>query len=140
MRRATATAEASEGVIWMLVAPNNRPLGRGAVFHPLYADCYESVMRLRANAGRAVPVEMTVERNGQWAWRIDLDGTPVAISSRTYLRARECTYNLDRFLEALPVADVVPGLRAVRRGGRRAAQPPTTPRIRSDPMYGRFVG
>jgi hypothetical protein len=43
------------------------------------------------------------------------------VSSRSYLRARECTYNLERFLEAVPSAQVVAGTRSVRRGRRRVS-------------------
>ncbi|MFE9651888.1 hypothetical protein [Micromonospora sp. NPDC006431] len=116
----------TDGVLWMLVSPNNRPLGRGAVYHAAYAGCRESVLALQASMDRIVPVEGTVPASGQWTWRIELDEVAVALSSRSYLRARECRYNLDRFLEALPHAEVVPGTRAVRRG-RRAASEPITP-------------
>jgi hypothetical protein len=61
-----------------------------------------------------------VETSGQWVWRADLDGATVFTSSRSYLRARECHYNLDRFLEAVPAALVVAGARSVR-GRHRVA-------------------
>ncbi|GIF51174.1 hypothetical protein DFJ67_3358 [Asanoa ferruginea] len=108
-----------DGILWMLVSPNNRPLGRGTTYHEAYAECRESVEHMKANAGRVVPVETTVERTGQWTWRIELDGVPVAASSRSYLRTRECAYNLAKFLEALPTADIVAGTRSARRGRQR---------------------
>jgi hypothetical protein len=54
------------------------------------------------------------------------------VSSRSYLRARECTYNLDRFLEAVPQAELVAGTRSVRRAARRPSEPdpPLPPRLR----------
>ena len=116
----------AEGVVWVLVSPNNRPLGRGTTYHELYAACRDSVEHLKANAGRVVPVETTVERTGQWSWRIELDGAPVAVSSRSYLRARECAYNLERFLDAVPTADIVAGTRSAHRG-RRRTEPPSGP-------------
>ncbi|MDG4795277.1 hypothetical protein [Micromonospora sp. WMMD1082] len=119
--------QATDGIVWMLVSSNNRPLGRGATYHEVYARCRDSVLDLQANVDRVVPLEGTVPANGQWNWRIELDGVPVALSSRSYLRARECTYNLERFLEALPHADVVPGTRGVRR--RRSPEP--LPPVRS---------
>ncbi|MFI7209869.1 hypothetical protein ACIBP4_07215 [Micromonospora maritima] len=112
-----------DGIVWMLVSPNNRPLGRGPVYHEAYARCRESVLALQANVDRIVPVEGTVPASGQWDWRIELDQVSVAVSSRSYLRARECRYNLERFLEALPQAEVVPGARTVRRARRGATAP-----------------
>jgi hypothetical protein len=114
----------AEGIVWILVSPNNRPLGRGTTYHETYGECRQAVLDLQANAERVMPMEMTVERTGQWTWRIDLDGATVAVSSRSYLRARECTYNLERFVAALPNADIVAGTRSARRGPRRA---PATP-------------
>jgi len=109
-----------EGILWMLVSPNNRPLGRGTAYQDTYGACRQSVLDLQANCDRVKAVETTVDLTGQWTWRIDLDGEPVAVSSRSYLRARECTYNLERFLEAAPSAQVIAGTRSVRRGRRRA--------------------
>ena len=43
----------------------------------------------------------------------------VAVSTRTYLRQRECDYNLSRFLEAVPEADVAPAVRVIRSLQRR---------------------
>lgn len=105
----------------MLVSPNNRPLGRSPQPYRTYGDCLEAVRHLAAQHDRIKPTASTVESSGQWGWRIDLDGDTVAMSSRSYLRVRECNYNLQRFMEALPSADVVAGVRAVRGG--RAAHP-----------------
>lgn len=125
--------EEGEGILWMLVSPNNRPLGRGTTYHATYGACRQSVLDLQANCERVKPVETTVDLTGQWTWRIDLDGEPVAVSSRSYLRARECTYNLERFLEAVPSAQVIAGTRSVRRGRRRpsVAEPPSGRELRN---------
>ncbi|MBY8871944.1 hypothetical protein K7640_08830 [Micromonospora sp. PLK6-60] len=112
-----------DGIRWLLVSSNNRPLGRGTAYHEVYAQCRESVLELQANAARIVAQEGTVPASGQWVWRVQLDDVPVALSSRSYLRARECSYNLERFLEALPHAEVADGTRTVRRDRRRAAEP-----------------
>ena len=112
--------EANGGVVWMLVSPNNRPLGRGSTTFETYADCLDAVHRLRQRHDRLKPTASTVEATGKWAWRIDLDGDTVAVSSRAYLRVRECHYNLDRFVEALPKASIVAGTRVVRKPGRAA--------------------
>lgn len=121
--------DGGEGVLWMLVSPNNRPLGRGTTYHATYSSCRQSVLDLQANCDRVKPVETTVELTGQWSWRIEIDGAPVAVASRSYLRARECAYNLERFLEAVPRAEVVAGTRSVRRGRRREAVVEAPPRL-----------
>ncbi|MEN3609122.1 hypothetical protein AAH979_06180 [Plantactinospora sp. ZYX-F-223] len=110
--------EAAEEVIWMLVSPNNRKLGRGEVGYRTYVECWAAVKRLREQHHRASALALTDEFTGQWAWRLELDGETVAISSRSYLRARECNYNLERFLAAIPLAEIVEGTRLVRRGRR----------------------
>lgn len=66
----------------------------------------------------------TVDATGAWTWSIDLDGETVAVSSRSYLRVRECHYNVERFLETVPTADIVAGTRVVRRAGRGAVGAP----------------
>ncbi|WP_146605897.1 hypothetical protein [Micromonospora craterilacus] len=111
-----------EGILWMLVSPNNRQLGRSAIYHDVYADCRQSVLDLQKNVDQVVPLEGTVEMTGQWIWRLELNGRIVAVSSRSYLRARECTYNLERFLEAVPQAEIVVGIRSARRGRHRPAE------------------
>lgn len=105
---------ARDRVIWTLVSPNNRQLGRGATAHLTYDECQAAVRRLRAGYPQAQPLVASEGGGGRWSWRLDLDGLPVATSSRSYLRIRECHYNLERFLVAVPTADVVDGVRAAR--------------------------
>ncbi len=109
-------------ILWMLVSPNNRPLGRAARQYPAYATCRQAVLDLQAGHDRLVAFEATDDSTGQWTWRADLDGVCVAVSSRSYLRARECAYNLERFLEAVPQAEVVAGTRSARRGREHAGR------------------
>ena len=104
----------SAGMTWMLVSPNNRPLGCASQFFPSYESCRESVQFLRDQHGRLTGMATAVEEKGRWAWRVDVDGQTVAVSSRTYLRQQECDYNLRRFLEAVPVARLVTLVRNVR--------------------------
>lgn len=104
-------------VIWVLVSPNNRPLGRSVNRHESYTRCYAALLHLREALPRATAT-IAVEQHGQWSWQIALDGAPVARSSRSYLRVRECNYNLDRFLETVPEAAIVPGTRRARRDRR----------------------
>jgi len=111
-----------ERILWMLVSPNNRQLGRSASYHDAYADSRQAVLDLQQNLDRVIRLESLVEMTGQWIWRLNLDGHAVAASSRSYFRARECTYNLERFLEAVPQADLVVGVRAARRGRQRPTE------------------
>ena len=114
-------------IIWILVSPNNRPLGRSAVRHDTYPACHAALTVVRAELGRSESA-VAVEETGQWNWQVTLDGAPVAVSSRSYLRIRECNYNLTRFLDAVPEAVIVEGARRVRRdrrgdGARRISEP-----------------
>lgn len=95
----------------MIVSSNNRQLGRGAAGYPTYGACRAAVDRLRARLGAVRTVVSPGAVTGQWVWRLELDGVAVATSSRAYLRIRECEYNLARFLEAVPAAGIVDGVR-----------------------------
>ncbi len=107
------------GLTWILVSSNNRPLGRGASRFANVADCRSALVNLRHRHNHLVPAMTSAQLDGQWAWRADLDGATVAVSTRGYLRHRECQYNLDRFMEALPLAEVTDVIRFVRNGRRR---------------------
>lgn len=103
-----------ESVTWTLVSPNNRRLGQASGRFSTYDECLAAVQTLRANANSVLPSTVTIDRQGRWAWRVDLDGVTVAVSTRGYLRQQECDYNLRRFLAALPEAAITTELRAVR--------------------------
>lgn len=110
-----AVADVPAGrVSWMLVSNNNRQLGRGAAPYATYAAAQAAVRRVRSRATDAVRVVAPDETTGQWTWTLKVDGAAVAVSSRTYLRLRECQYNLDRFLEAIPLAQIAEGTRTSR--------------------------
>lgn len=96
------------------MAPNNRPLGQGAGRYESYAACLAAVHRLRAGSARLTDTVAPVESTGQWSWRVALDADVVAVSSRSYLRMRECAYNLERFVQAVPEAVIVDGTRGIR--------------------------
>lgn len=107
------------GITWILVGSNNRPLGRGASTFANSDDCRAAVAYLRYNHRRATSSAMPAEPDGHWAWRIDVDNKAIAVSTRTYLRHRECDYNLLRFLQAVPAAEIADAIRFVRSGQRR---------------------
>jgi hypothetical protein len=108
------TDRPSGGVVWLLMSANNRRLGRSRMAFASYDECREAVLRLQREHARVRPQAVTDDATGRFGWRVDLDAEAVAISSRSYLRARECDYNLTRFLESVPNADVVDGAREPR--------------------------
>lgn len=113
----------------MLVSTNNRQLGRGAGAHGSAVECLAAVQRLRAAREHATPVVAATGGTGRWSWRLELDGAPVAVSSRAYLRLRECQYNLSRFLEAVASAEIAEGLRVSRPDRRVTMSGPGAERL-----------
>lgn len=101
--------------IWLLMSSNNRGLGRSGRSYSTYAGCCERVALLREGWDRFQPQTMADDVTGRFEWHVELDGQTVARSSRSYLRARECSYNLARFLEAVPLAHIAEGTRAQLR-------------------------
>ncbi|GLZ75705.1 hypothetical protein Afil01_05120 [Actinorhabdospora filicis] len=107
-------------VRWTLISANNRRLGNGRESHATYQECRAAVAYLQAGLARLSSANLVDERSGRVSWVLVLDDIAVAESSRSYLRARECSYNLGRFLESVPVAEVTDGIRVVRINGRAA--------------------
>ena len=114
---------------WLLASPNNRELGRAASVWESYQACREDAQRLQAGIGEIESLLATDAIIGQWSWRIGLDGAVVARSARLYQRERECRYSLNAFVNAVPTANLVDGVRRLeRRGGeRRTARTETRP-------------
>lgn len=135
---------AGDAIVWLLVSPNNRPLGRSGAPHRTYAGCHEAVLLLRSGYQRLNAQSLAAEDTGQWTWRVELDGATAAVSSRSYLRMRECHYSLERFLESVPLAEIVSGARSAHRGRRPAEQAlpraPIQPIRRSSRMPGYRFG
>lgn len=50
-----------DGVIWMLVSPDNRPLGRCEKPYETYGACREAVLRLREQCDRLKSLAFAVE-------------------------------------------------------------------------------
>jgi hypothetical protein len=105
-----------DDISWMLVSSNSRPLGRAVRWHHGLDACLAEVHTVRAHLDRLRGVMSVVNAGRNWRWRVDLDGNPVAEASRVYVRQYECDYNMRRFLEALPVADIPSTVRMVHRG------------------------
>jgi hypothetical protein len=94
------------GVSWRLLGGNNRELGRSAqVFGGLEA-CHLSALAIQRRVGAATPELRSEAATGRWTWQLRLDGEPVAVAGRAYLRLRECQYNLAQFIAFAPAAGV----------------------------------
>jgi len=89
---------------WRLVGANNRELGRMAVGGGGPSDCCEGMGVLRAGLDRAVTRVKPVASADAWGWVLEIDGVPVAVSGRSYMRQRECQYSLAQFLASVPEA------------------------------------
>lgn len=106
---------------WRLLGGNNRELGRSAHVYPLELVAQE-ITRLQAGVAH-IGLTVSPTPRGTWYWTATLGSQKVAMSSRSYGRQRECRYNAEQFLRALPVADFhgphVPSPQVPRSGGVR---------------------
>jgi hypothetical protein len=112
---------------WRLLSRNNRELGRSPDRYRSTQACVAAVERLRSVAGEASRVLSVDDRDGRWCWRLMADGVPVAVSSRSYHRQRECLYSLDHFMTAVTQAEP-PVLMRELPPRARAPHPPVTTR------------
>lgn len=104
---------ATEALTWMLVSPNSRPLGRAVRWFGDVDDCRADIGSLREHREHLSIAVSVTGGGGQWSWRADFQGVPAAVSSRTYLRQHESDYNVRRFLEAVPNAELATTIRLV---------------------------
>jgi len=100
------TASNGAWFAWRLLGGNNRELGRSAQVHPSPAACRDAAVEVRNRIAALTSVLATDARQGQWRWRLDDADAAVAVSSRLYLRQRECTYNLAQFIAGAPIAEL----------------------------------
>ena len=90
---------------WRLLGANNRELGRSPVWYPDVESCREAVRSLKREIGVVTSaITATARPGGAWSWRLAVSGTPVAVAGRPYHRQRECAYNLNHFVAAVPNA------------------------------------
>jgi hypothetical protein len=80
--------------------------------------CHLSALDVQQRVSSATPELRSEAATGRWTWQLRLDGEPVAIAGRAYLRLRECQYNLAQFIAFAPAAGV-----AHATLGRRPGQP-----------------
>ena len=99
--------DSSSWVMWRVLTANNRDVGRCQILHHEHADSVADFMNFKAHVERMEPVISHAQVGVEWTWSLLLDEIPVARSSRSYERLRECHYSLTQFLNAVPVAVVV---------------------------------
>ena len=88
---------------WRLLSGNNRELGRGASAYETEIGCLAAITRVQTRSD-VTSSSIGARSSGQWWWQLELDGERIAVAGRVYQRQRECRYNLDQFLIALPEA------------------------------------
>lgn len=96
-------------VAWRVVGSNHRELARSALVFADATAAGQGIALVQSGVDRAVVGIETVR--GRWAWQLSIDGAAVAVSSRLYQRARECSDSLATAVAAFRVAelrDVVP--------------------------------
>lgn len=96
------------GTVWRLLGANNRHLGQSECLYAETADCVAAIGLLQRGLDRARPVVAGVEQGQLWRWRLEIDGRPVASSTRAYRRQRECQYSLGLFLAGARTAEPTP--------------------------------
>ena len=100
-------------VEWRLISANNWELGRSAVPVGTLEACLRVVLDLRATIDGFTD-EVLADPRGGWRWRLLRDGTPIAVSSRSFLRRVECEATLAQFRKLAAGAPVLPQLRTFR--------------------------
>jgi hypothetical protein len=96
-------------VAWRLTGANHRELGRSSRVFPDLSQARLHAQAVHERIVEAQPHILTVPHTGTWGWRLRIDDTPVATSSRGYARHRECTYNVAAFMAAAAIAELSDG-------------------------------
>jgi len=96
-------------VAWRLTGANHRELGRSARVFPDLARARHDASIVHERIVEAQAQILTVPHTTTWGWRLQLDGVPIATSSRGYSRHRECTYNVSAFVAAASIAELSDG-------------------------------
>jgi hypothetical protein len=103
---------------WRLLGGNNRELGRSARVH-LADAILDEIDRVQSAADR-LSIVVSKTQSGKWYWAASEDGRRLAMAARTYGRQRECRYNAEQFLRALPIATPPRGAAGASRDSSRA--------------------
>ena len=103
-------------ISWVLASSNQRLLARANTSFDSYSASYADLLRLREGLDRVDYVTVAIPDVARWIWRASIDGTAMAVASRSYLRVRECHYSLGKFKDAVGTAEVNPEIRIVDSG------------------------
>ncbi len=117
-----SVAPSGQWVAWRLLGSNNHELGRSAGVFGTVDEALADVDELVRCDGSG-SAELTLGSGADtsdWRWRLGVAGRDVAVSSRGYLRQRECRYSATMFRAALATA-VRPAAGPVQGPGRRRA-------------------
>ena len=98
------TLATTSWVAWRLLGRNNHELGRSASVFGSLAEVLDDIAALKDAAEALVASVHAEGTQAEWRWRLQLAGRTVAVSSRSYLRQRECHYSASMFRQALPAA------------------------------------
>jgi hypothetical protein len=117
-----STGGSVDASAWRLVGANNRELGRSAATYPDLESCRDAVMYLREHIDEAETLLANASDSGLWLWRLNIRDRWIAASGRSYLRRRECLYNLAQFSAEVPIAVLATDVlgRLEPRSGRRS--------------------
>lgn len=125
---ATGSAADRRGQLWYswrLVSANNRPLATSWGDFSSLPDCHQAVDLLTQRLHEGDPGLVADMTNGLWSWRFEIPGQRLALSARNYQRQRECRYNADAFLAAVPLATASTHVLTLTRGRSSAGfRPP----------------
>jgi hypothetical protein len=102
---AAARATAQAGVTWRLLAINNRDLGRAPTVYRDLDACVAAVRQLQEDIPMARVVTARTGRSA-WGWRICVNDSLVAVSSRDYQRRIQSDYAGAVLLRLVPGARV----------------------------------
>ena len=93
-------------VAWRLLGRNNHELGRSPRVFPTADAAVADVTELCRVALEGTMAVLADGAQAEWRWRFLVDRDVRAVSSRSYLRQRECHYNAATFRSALGSACV----------------------------------
>ncbi len=96
--------DAEPATAWRLVGANNRELGRSAATYPDLASCREAIAFAREHIDESEGLLANASDTGLWIWRLNIGHRWIAAAGRSYLRRRECQYNLAQFIAEVPTA------------------------------------
>ncbi|MFN0281070.1 MAG: hypothetical protein ACKVZ6_03775 [Kineosporiaceae bacterium] len=96
-----STDSGGQWVAWRLLGRNNHELGRSATVFPDQDVATADIADLCRPADDVTVVIVADATLAEWRWRLVTAGRVAAVSSRSYLRQRECHYSASMFRKAL---------------------------------------